>query len=136
MCFRFSWLALIAALAVMAAVYSMTRSDPIEINNYISTNGLVCFFVFIAAFAYEIISLVILDRLGYEEARIGRSGMIMRTYGLMGLGSAMSLWILSFVDNYFKSATVTVLLCIGFSIAILSKRNLKVRTELSPQIEL
>ncbi|HEX2548268.1 MAG TPA: hypothetical protein VHM20_00455, partial [Gammaproteobacteria bacterium] len=51
-------------------------------------------FIALAAFLYEIFALSILDRIGLEERLANTQGMIVRTYALMGICAAVSLWIL------------------------------------------
>lgn len=128
--FSLTWFSLISALAVIATAYYATLNDDSVLNDLF-----VYFFVFTAAFFYEVISLVILDRLGYEEKMIHSSGMIMRTYGLMGLASAVSLWILGFLDYYFIGSTLTVVLCVAFSLLFISRRDETTLTHLTLQNE-
>ncbi len=121
-----SLLVLISAMAVIIAVYTIHLNQLNLMTYDNSSNLFVCFFVFLAAFVYEVITLAILDRLGYEEKKIQRSGMIMRTYGLMGLGAAISLWILGFMDNHYTSSIITVGICLAFSTGFILKRNVTI----------
>lgn len=56
-------------------------------------------FVALSAYFYEILALAILDRIGVEERLANRSGMIIKSYGFMGIGSAIGLWILTIIKN-------------------------------------
>ena len=79
----------------------------------ININGVfVCAFVFASAFIYEICSISLIDRIGHEEKNAGVSGMIMRTYGLMGLGSAIGFWMLGLMRNYLMSSFFTLAFCL------------------------
>jgi hypothetical protein len=133
--FNLQKLLLLSVSAVIGTVYCISWNEPISANDYILKHLLVYFFVFLAAFFYEVISLALLDRLGYEEKNMGRSGMIMRTYGLMGVGSAISLWVLSFIDHYFASSIITLLICVAFTTIFISKRKVGAVTDLSLQVE-
>ena len=92
-------------------------------NGNIYNSLLICTFVFISAFIYEIISLSLLDRIGYEENNLGGSGMIMRTYGLMGLGAAIGFWTLGLMDDLLKSSLATLVVCLSFAAITVVKRN-------------
>ncbi len=52
--------------------------------------------IFGAAFLYEIIALAILDRIGLEDS--ASKNMVTYSYGLMGIGAAISLWLLDLVN--------------------------------------
>jgi hypothetical protein len=54
--------------------------------------------VFSSAFFYEILALALIDRIGLEDRYANTSGMVIRTYGLMGIGSAISLWLFGITD--------------------------------------
>lgn len=67
--------------------------------------------VFLIAFLYELISLSLLDRIGYEENQSDTQSIIMKTYGMMGVCSAIGFWLLiSFKSNYYF-ATCLLLSC-------------------------
>ena len=85
---------------------------------------LICFFVFIAAFFYEILALAILDRIGLEEKYSARSGMIIRTYGLMGIGAAISFWLFGITQSSFLGLLATLVVCLACaSLAILQRKE-------------
>ncbi|MDP1603659.1 MAG: hypothetical protein Q8M03_10390 [Legionella sp.] len=115
-------LTLASLMAVIMAIYLINLNNPSVFINDTYNKVLICLFVFVAAFSYEIISLTILDRLGYEEKRIGRSGMIMQTYGLMGLGAAVSLWMLGLMENHYTSSIITIL-TLSLTMIIILKRK-------------
>ena len=119
-----SFLFLIFILAIAVAIVLPNM----DLNNLMTGsmffNGLfVCIFVFISAFIYEVISLSLLDRIGYEEKILGKSGMIMRTYGLMGLGAAVGFWTLGLMDDHLTSSIVTLVICLSFATIAVLKRN-------------
>lgn len=120
---------LISTLAVIGTIYLVNLKD----LNYLFNTMFICFFVFMASFFYEVISLALLDRLGYEEKTSGASGMIMRTYGLMGLGSAVSLWGLDLINNYFSSSIITALVCMCIGTVLICKRHVRTNTTFSLQ---
>ncbi len=87
-------------------------------------NGVfVCAFVFASAFIYEICSISLIDRIGHEEKNAGVSGMIMRTYGLMGLGSAIGFWMLGLMRNYLMSSFFTLAFCLVLVATSALRRN-------------
>ena len=49
--------------------------------------------------------------------------MVMRTYGLMGLGAAAWFWTLGLMDDHLISSIVTLALCLSFATLIVMKRN-------------
>lgn len=108
----FLCLILLSALALFMVIYS------------IHSLLMLCVFVFIAAIIFEILSIALLDRLGLEEKQLDKSGMIMRTYGLMGLGAAISLWVLSLFNGHINSSIVLFSICLLSAIALISKRSL------------
>lgn len=124
---KFNFLSLIfaATLSVIVVIYNIDLNKLISDNLFL--NGLfICAFVFIAAFIYEIISISLLDRIGYEEKKLKGSGMIMRTYGLMGLGAAMGFWTLGFMEDHLASSLITLGASISFAtISVLKRTNKK-----------
>lgn len=117
---RLDFFSVMSTLAVIGIVYVVSLNYLMDVFSAI----VICLFIFVAAFFYELMSLTLLDRLGYEERTVGSSGMIMKTYGLMGLGSAISLWILELMDHYLMSSMITVLVCMFFATSLITKRNL------------
>lgn len=114
--------------ASVSAIFVLMTAAILNPNNFILINAcfrncFICLFVFIASFIYEIISLAILDRIGYEEKAIQSSGMVMKTYGLMGLGSAIGLWLLGITSDNFSSSVIMVWLCFLIAIGLISKRE-------------
>jgi hypothetical protein len=80
-------------------------------------------FILIAAFFYEILVLAILDKIGDEEKYTNHSGMVMRTYGLMGVGAATTLWLLSITNNFLNSSLITLIVSLGVATIIIFRRN-------------
>ena len=79
--------------------------------------------VFTAAFFYEVLALAILDRIGLEERNFSASGMIIHTYGLMGIGAAISLWLLNIVKSPLVCLLFTLGACIIVAILMIWKRT-------------
>ncbi|MFC3908555.1 hypothetical protein ACFORL_05630 [Legionella dresdenensis] len=117
----------IPLLLVLAIIFLNISAVCYEIYSDMSVHEtffnviIVCVLVFLAAFAYEAISLSFLDRIGYEEEALNSSGLVMKTYGLMGVFSAIGFWILNiFHNNLFIS-----LLMISSSILYTTLATLK-----------
>lgn len=68
-------------------------------------------FVAVAAFIYELFALALLDRIGLEERISNQSGYVMRTYGYMGMGAALSLWIINLSNYSFLGLTGLLIFC-------------------------
>ncbi|TAK77678.1 MAG: hypothetical protein EPO11_02340 [Gammaproteobacteria bacterium] len=89
----------------------------------VETSGtLLLTFVSIAAFFYEILTLAILDRIGLEEKAYHHQNMIVVTYGLMGVGAAVSFWILGTMKNSLLELLFTLVVCFMFSVLMIQKR--------------
>ncbi len=69
------------------------------------------FLAFIAAFIYEIIALSIIDRVNIDYPH-DRYTIIIKSYGFMGVGSAVALWFLSVINNSYLSLCCVLLLCV------------------------
>ncbi len=129
--FNFLFLILMLAFAVIVVISQIYTNE--STIDSVFFNGLyVCIFVFIAAFIYEAISLSLLDRIGYEETKLGVSGMIMRTYGLMGLGAAIGFWTLGLMDDHLISSLITLAICLSVATIFVLKRNSINLDQLSP----
>lgn len=72
---------------------------------------LLLFLVFISTFFYEIITLSILDRIGLEEKNSPHKGMVLRTYGIMSIAAAISLWLLEMVNGAIFYLLLTLIFC-------------------------
>ena len=115
-------LTLISSISVMVVV-GYIHSNHLILNNQLFTYFVLCVFIFIAAFFYEILSIALLDRLGFEEKKLNHSGMIMRTYGLMGVGAAVSLWMLSSMPNQLVGSLVMLITSLIFALfAVLNRK--------------
>lgn len=79
--------------------------------------------IFFAAFFYEILALAILDRIGLEEKSNNQSGMIIRAYGLMGIGAAVSFWMLDWVSGSSANLLILMSTCFLFSVMVLLRRR-------------
>lgn len=82
---------------------------------------LIC--IFLSAFFYEMLALVILDRIGLEDKRHDGRSPVVRAYGLMGVGAVMSLWVLGITKSSFFGLFFTLGTCVIFSIFLLRKRG-------------
>ncbi|MFA5958967.1 MAG: hypothetical protein WC785_00440 [Tatlockia sp.] len=118
---RLSFMMLVSLVSVFFVVKAVSLSQ----NAWYLPSYLLCFFVLIAAFIFEIMSVVLLDRIGLEERKLNSSGMIMRTYGLMGVGAAVGFWLLGFMANLVESAVIILLTCFLFITANCIKRKEK-----------
>ena len=83
--------------------------------------------VFLIAFLYELISLSLLDRIGYEENQSDTQSIIMKTYGMMGVCSAIVFWLLiSFKSNYYFATSLLLSCSFAALIATYKRPNHKV----------
>lgn len=69
-------------------------------------------FVFAAAFFYEILALGLFDRMGQEDKN-KQSKMVIRSYGLMGINSAITFWILGWISHSTYFLFILLFTCIG-----------------------
>jgi hypothetical protein len=99
----------------------------LSINYWIEVNNgeyLILLFTFFSAFFYEILALAILDRIGLEEQKtFSKNKMILRTYGMMGISAAISLWIFSFTNSSLYGLLFTLGACLVLSMLAVWKRN-------------
>lgn len=79
--------------------------------------------IFLSAFIYEILALAILDRIGLEEKSLNQSGMVIRAYGLMGIGAAISFWILDILSSTSLNLLILMLISLALSTVALYKRS-------------
>lgn len=115
-----SLLCLITAVCVFLSVCAAY----VNINDV--TVFFLLFFVTIAAYFYEILALAILDRIGLEERFSNSHNMIIRSYGLMGVGSAVGLWLLSFSGKSLIVLSITLAISFILSFGILWKRHFSI----------
>lgn len=120
--FNFLFLTFITVLSV-TIVISQIFSNKLIADNMSFNCIFVCAFVFVAAFLYEVLSLSLLDRIGHEDSKLKGSNMIMRTYGLMGLGAAIGFWTLGLIDDHLTSSFIILVVCLSFSTLTVLKRN-------------
>jgi len=79
--------------------------------------------VFGSAFFYEILALALIDRIGLEDRYASSSGMVIRTYGMMGIGAAISLWLFGITETTLYGLLGTLACCILLTAIATSKRN-------------
>ncbi len=115
--------AFFVTLSVFGANYWLTDS-PVVILNLQWGEIFLLLCIFCSAFFYEILALAILDRIGLEEQYSNHKGMIIRTYGLMGIGAAISLWIFGLTNSSLLGLLFTLIVCLLVSILTVWKRNL------------
>lgn len=101
-------LGILSAFCVTATIVGANYSP----LNLISGEALLLTFIFCSAFFYEILALAILDRIGLEEQLSNHHGMVVRTYGMMGISAAISLWVFGLT----KSSLYGLLFTVGVSI--------------------
>ena len=80
-------------------------------------------FVFISTFFYEIITLSLLDRIGLEEKDSPHRGMVLRTYGIMSIAAAVSLWLLEIAPGSIFYLFLTLICCFFFTFLSIWRRN-------------
>lgn len=117
------FLSAVTVAPVLYGVYSLSGGG--VLFRYAHHVGImsVYFFIFIAAMIYEILALAILDRIGHEQMNSPQKGMIMRTYGLMGVGAAISLWILGIVKDSYIASFIALIICMATAAVLVAKRN-------------
>lgn len=120
---KLSFFLLMSFLSVALVITFIRLTQASSMDSFYFTPYIICLFVFISAFIFEVVSVVLLDRIGYEEQQLNYSGMIMRTYGLMGVGAAIGFWLLGVVENVFEYSIITLIGCfVFFSIYILKRK--------------
>jgi hypothetical protein len=70
---------------------------------------MVCFLTFVAAFFFETVSLVFLDKINSKD-------LVMQTYGLMGLFSALTFWAISMSDKNLLFSVVLVCTAVTYTV--------------------
>jgi|GEM_PF-3369913 len=90
-----------------------------ELNNI--DTALLYLFIFSAAFFYEIIVLCILDRIGFEEQTNKES--VIQAYGLIGMGAAISLWLLGAFNSSLLGLGMIMIACLVIATLTLLKRQ-------------
>lgn len=116
--------AICAGIATLGVIYWQWGTK-IETNKVMFGINEILLLIFIvaSAFFYEILALAILDRIGLEERSSNHQGMVMYTYGLMGVGAAISLWILGISNSSAFGLLFTTSICIIFSIFFIRRKT-------------
>jgi hypothetical protein len=130
--FQFSTLTFLLASIMLMMVLILNHSLKVNIELAV----IKIFFlilVFAASFLYEIFCLSILDRIGYEEQILKSSGMIMKTYALMGLGASISLGMLGFLTQN-NVNLILIIFCFSFITTLLHQRKTKNLNKLDASI--
>ena len=112
-----------AGVSAIFVILSAFIANSNIFNNEHYRSFFICAFIFFASFIYETMSLAILDRIGYEENNMHSSGMIMKTYGLMGLGAAIGLWCLGTITNNLDGSIIMVCGCFSIAVGLIRKRK-------------
>ncbi|MBV9576709.1 MAG: hypothetical protein JO149_08815 [Gammaproteobacteria bacterium] len=115
-----------SALCVAAAIVLVNQHIGIANNQGIKTFCLLAL-VFIATFSYEILALALLDRIGLEEKDAPQQNMVLRTYGLMSIAAAISLWLLQLVHSSLFYLILTLVGCFLFTFLSIWRRNFSYR---------
>lgn len=84
--------------------------------------NLILIFVALSAFLYEILALAIIDRIGLETNLINKQ-LVMRSYGFMGIGAAVSLWFIGMIDNSLINLFVMITVSLMFSALLIQNRD-------------
>lgn len=120
-------LSLLSLFSVMMAVLGILlwRSDMHTDNDLFLVDSCrpgILLFVCLAAFFYEILALAIMDRIGLEEKLSDISGLVMRAYGLMGVGAAISFWIIGLANSSLSALIFILGTCLPLSILFVRRR--------------
>jgi hypothetical protein len=124
-----STIVLLAIITVVSTIftglYSEDLYNPLITFPFLSS-AVIAFLACItaSAFFYEIVALSLIDRIGSEEKEINKQGMVIRTYGLMAIAAALSLWLLSATNSTSNGLIITLLICLSITIFSVRKRNL------------
>lgn len=112
-------------IAICGVVYWQWGNKSMVTENVFELGEMLLLLLVVAsAFFYEILALAILDRMGLEEQGSNRN-MLMRTYGLMGIGAAISLWMLSMSKNSVSSLFFTLFICVAFSVFLTKRKQIQ-----------
>ncbi len=126
---------LLSNLILTTIITTMTFLGAISWNwatdSFSFTTILFFLLVTLSAFMYEVIALAILDRIGLEERATNQKGMVIRAYGLIGVGASIGLWILGMSTNTMIGLMLMLYLCVISSAAMISKR-----ASLAPEIQI
>lgn len=122
--FSFLKLGILAMLSVATVIFATFEWNWGN-EAIIANSKLLCliFFVFLAAFIFEVLSLAILDRLGAEERLYNYSNMVIRTYGLMGVGAAACLWVFGVTNSSTSGLIFTIISCTLLCMLAVLKRK-------------
>ena len=120
----FLTLGILAMLSVSTIIFSTFEWNWAN-ESTITNSKFLCLisFVFLSAFVFEILSLAILDRLGIEERLFNFSNMVIRTYGLMGVGAAVCLWMFGITNSSTPELIFTIIFCTLCCMAAVLKRK-------------
>lgn len=119
---------LICVLAVCCVVITaiLQYRDNVENIQFMLNTREILILIFICAGAlfYEILALSIIDRIGLEERFANNKIMVMRTYGVMAIGAAISLWIIGATKISFFGLFVILNICLVLTTQCVRKRYL------------
>lgn len=119
----FLLLNILAALSVAATVIITMYLDVTQIKTLNIAGFWLLSFIFISTFFYGIIELAILDRIGLEEKNSSNRGMVLRTYGIMSIAAAISLWLLEMVHGAIFYLLATLIICFMLTFFSIWKRS-------------
>jgi len=86
---------------------------------------LLLFFITISGFLYEILALALLDRIGFEDQSSNHKKMVMRTYAMMAISAALSLWMLEAMKNSVVNLFLVLSFCL-IGIALTTRKSVTV----------
>lgn len=104
---------------------ALPENAPLELSMLGPGEILLIGHVGLAALIYEILALALLDRIGEEDG----GPQVVRTYGLMGVGSAVSLWALGVAGCSPVAWAMAVGGCILPAVLLVRRRNETIQQE-------
>lgn len=119
------WLNMLSCLCIAAVVILVYRHLHLmnSSSSFSSDEFWLLAFIFIGTFSYEIIALALIDRIGLEEKDSPHRGMVMRTYGIMSIAAAVSLWLLQIAHGAIVYLLLTLICCFLFTFLAVWRRN-------------
>lgn len=127
---KFQWnlllLSILSSLSVAIIIVDISyfKWDLLIKSFQNSKIAILLFFIATSAFFYEIIALSLLDKISSEEKILNKNNMVTRTYGLMAIAAAISLWVIGIAHLSFIGLICILVFCLFFiNIAILKKNS-------------
>lgn len=111
----------ILSITVAISIYQFSYLN--SVHSYYQHIGLLIF-IFLTAFFYEIFALAVLDRIGFEERYFNKHGMVMKTYGWMGVGAAISLWIIKIINLSYTGLLFILFISLSITIMMIKRKRI------------